>query len=350
MLFLNKRFYSLILTALLLAPSLQAAEESFWQGALGRVTRYSSLKTALVVGGGIAATALGWRAYKARKEKIMLARLRNALTRGTMNGREIIIESTDNDAAALLSNQNTQHRFTYRYPSNTNIYSIEMTPLCFLAAHSLNPDAAVILLNRGANINQHNASGNTPLYEAVSHNNATMVRFLLNRGANPNIPCTNARAEAPLHCAARSNHSEIATLLLEARANPNIQDAAQRTPLELAVTSGHTALSRLLLRKGADPNIRGLYNQTPLHHLAQLQFPFTDMLPILLEGGADINATDSQGEAALHWATCSRNDHLALSLIAEGADINKKDASGTTPVNYATELLLRAQTPAETEE
>ena len=52
-------------------------------------------------------------------------------------------------------------------------------------------DIIDLLLKYGANINSQNEIGNTPLNEAVNDDLYDMVVFLLDRGADPNIPNEN---------------------------------------------------------------------------------------------------------------------------------------------------------------
>lgn len=49
--------------------------------------------------------------------------------------------------------------------------------------------------------------GNTPLHWAAGKNQAGSVKFLLNKGANPNL--RNSSMMAPLHIAVQSLHNEV---------------------------------------------------------------------------------------------------------------------------------------------
>lgn len=71
----------------------------------------------------------------------------------------------------------------------------------------------------------------------------------------------------PLHWAVRRAQvdriTELATnATLEAR------DAQGRTPLHIAVLSGHAEIVELLIEQGADVNARDLWGNTPLRRLA----------------------------------------------------------------------------------
>lgn len=53
-----------------------------------------------------------------------------------------------------------------------------------------------------------------------------------------------------------------------------------------------------------------------------------DVVEQLLSLGADVNASDTYGRTALHYASMLGNERLVLSLLAAGADVFAKDHSG----------------------
>ena len=54
----------------------------------------------------------------------------------------------------------------------------------------------------------------------------------------------------------------------------------------------------------------------------------------LIAGGADVNARNEGGAAALHWAVHYKKVFAEL-LIAEGADVNAMSNKGQTPLDWA---------------
>jgi len=55
----------------------------------------------------------------------------------------------------------------------------------------------------------------------------------------------------------------------------------------------------------------------------------------LVKDGADVNATESNGTTALHWAVYNNDLPLVKALIAEGADVNAVNRYGSTPMSEA---------------
>lgn len=78
-------------------------------------------------------------------------------------------------------------------------------------------------------------------------------------------------------------------------------DIHQQTPLHRAAYRGHREVVTMLLERGADPNASDIRGQTPLHHLAMLS-TMSDIAEILIAAGANVHATDSNGSTPLFLA------------------------------------------------
>lgn len=128
------------------------------------------------------------------------------------------------------------------------------------AAEERRLGAATLLLDAGADPNFENDRGVTPLGYATSterteENPAEMIRLLVARKADPNLP--DYDEGVPLHHAAKRLNGLVAELgvkaLLEAGANPNAGTVVSWTPLHSTVVPGNVGAARLLLTAGADP-------------------------------------------------------------------------------------------------
>ena len=147
--------------------------------------------------------------------------------------------------------------------------------------------------------------GSTPLLSAVGGNDLELVKFLLEKGSDPNcevddgytcllvavesdeaaslevikallaagadIHACGINGWSPLHMAASRNHVEKATALLEAGANVNLrtQIDGHDSPLMEATRSGHAEMVKLLLEHGADTEVRDVILDLGLIELAE---------------------------------------------------------------------------------
>lgn len=84
------------------------------------------------------------------------------------------------------------------------------TPLIF-AARNYSVATLKLLLDHGANPNMADEDNETPLYSAVEYDSYDCVKCLLENGANPNI--VNNFGETPLKCAEDDFYQDIAALL-----------------------------------------------------------------------------------------------------------------------------------------
>lgn len=101
----------------------------------------------------------------------------------------------------------------------------------------------------------------------------------------------------------------------------------------------HKEIVELLVDRGADVNARSMFGgDTPLHIAANLGHK--EVVGILIAKGADINAQNSAGKTPLHKGLmcqtynddCKENVKL---LIAKGADVSIRNKEGVTPLSYA---------------
>ncbi len=119
-----------------------------------------------------------------------------------------------------------------------------------------------LLLDYGANPNARSSSGITPLHLAVQFRRHGVIAYLLAHGANVNAALSNG--QTPLHWAALRDDSESAVILLASGANANALSQHNRTPLHWAALKGHSTIVRLLLAADADSAMSDDLGRTPL--------------------------------------------------------------------------------------
>lgn len=165
------------------------------------------------------------------------------------------------------------------------------------------------------------------LLDAARGDDRGAVEQLLKQGANPNE--RESDGATPLAWAATRTNTEIAGMLLKAGADPNLTNELGIGPLALAIANGSSEIVTQLLARGADPNVSRENGETPLMMAARMGR--IDMMKSLLAKGAAVNAKDKKfGQTALMWAA-GRPEAVSL-LLEFGADI--KAVTKTWDVKY----------------
>ena len=226
------------------------------------------------------------------------------------------------------------------------------TPLHWAARHD-DLKAADELIKAGADVNAATRYGVTPIYLAALNGSEPMIRRLLDAGVDPNS--ANPGGETALMTAARTGKIGAVKLLLDRGAKVNAQDIEHgQTALMWAVLENHADVVELLLARGAEINAHtkvtitpgeyvparaaaasgvGIIRQralpTPNGGLTPLLFAIRDgnapMMRLLLDHGADINASSGNHTTPLLIALLNGQVAMATELLNRGADPNAQD-------------------------
>jgi uncharacterized protein len=261
----------------------------------------------------------------------------------------------------------------------------EITPLVY-AARAGSIDAARVLLEAGASVNQVTRYGWSPLLAATQNRNYQMGKFLIEHGADVNI--ANKGGWTPLYLATDNrnleggdyptpapdmDHLAFIKLLLEAGADPNARmiestetrtvftnqwlDEEGATAFLRASQSGDVELMRLLLAHGADPHINTKLGVTPLAVAAGIGWvegitsewsteQTVEAVKMLLDLGIDPNHQSDTGRVALHGAAHKGATEVVRVLVAAGARMDIRDF-GNTDNRGSAELAAHTWLPID---
>ena len=202
---------------------------------------------------------------------------------------------------------------------------------------------SLLLKRRKDLVNIRDTNNRTPLHDAAAYGNLETVELLIAAGADLNA--INKDAGASLYggfniaaCAASSNKQALPKLKAILAAGAAFDEAAQKNIMLKVAQSGNADVMHYLLSLGIDANMRTAHD-IPLVQTA-VNNPDTGVMEALLKAGADVNAVNSAGLSALHWAVQKHlTEHskriITLLLNADG-NMNQQDNYGRTPWDCAT--------------
>jgi ankyrin repeat protein len=221
------------------------------------------------------------------------------------------------------------------------------TPLIW-AVNRQDYAAAEALLAKKANPNAGNEFGALPLLEAARLNDARLVKMLLDAGAK--VDSANPDDETALMLAIKNGNQAMVETLVSLGANVNIVEKFHKqTPLMYAASAGRAEMVKLLLSKGADVKPRALYTDWPSQVTSEPRVQYRSVgglnafmyairggcyscVEQLLAAGADINFPTPEGITPLMLALDNEHNDVAKFLMDKGAYLDVWDWWGRTPL------------------
>lgn len=211
------------------------------------------------------------------------------------------------------------------------------------------PEAVGLLLSRGADPDARDLDDNvTPLHLAAAAGALSSVRLLLDAGADP-IGQGDAHAGDVIGWAAGSRNAAVMALLVERGARHHVFSAMALRDQALVrevVTRDRHALERRRSRfeNGHTPVHAAFAPPDGVGHLAGAAD--YDMLALLIELGADVDAPDARGRTPLDVALL-RGDERAVQLLTAAGAHGSDDASRPPGTSTVPDALAAAAVALE---
>jgi ankyrin repeat protein len=186
-----------------------------------------------------------------------------------------------------------------------------------------------LLIKRGANLNQQDADGRTPLMHALRYSDMDVIEILIKAGADLDI--RDKEGNTALMMAELNQSSKVVNILKQSGASLH---GLKEIELLQAVDSGDIDGVRKLLRNNnININIR-LGNSTLLYRAAQNGH--SEITKLLINTGADINQRSSEGYFnPLLIAAYYGNLEVVKILLEAGADVHIRVQDYLNSLEYA---------------
>jgi len=204
--------------------------------------------------------------------------------------------------------------------------------LLFAGLVKENPGVVTFALERGARINVSDRDGITPLLVALSGGSPGQFRYLLR--SETGLSYSGKKGFAPV----LSNNSSMGHQFekvrrLVRRLEKHGGNASSILSTEDSVFSEISAPPALLSELD-----RGRPAVIPASAASELREDRRPIIDLLLLGGADVNAQDSDGNTALLYATQRGEPQLTDALLRKGASYERTNAQGLSPLLHAVRM------------
>ena len=186
----------------------------------------------------------------------------------------------------------------------------------------------------GADPNEAETDGTTPLMRAVHGQSPDIIKLLIDAGAY--VRKANTYGVTPLYVAARAGDAESTEVLLRAGADANATLPSGETVLMTAARAGNPEVVRELLTGGAGISLSDLAGARSAAHVAESVGYAPPASPTIAANYAEVDARDHMyGRTALMAAAAAGHLAVVELLIAAGSDLNVVDEEGASALSLA---------------
>lgn len=167
--------------------------------------------------------------------------------------------------------------------------------------------------------------GQTALMRASYRGQEEVVKFLLEKNANPNLQ--DEHGWAAIMC----GYEKVVEQILKQKIEIDLRDKSGATAvMRAAAFYGSEAVLKLLLDQKANPNLQDENGETAL--MRACEGVHQNKVQMLIDAGADLDLRDKDGNTALMIACKLGRKDVVKALLNAGAKVDIADNSGQTAI------------------
>ena len=193
-----------------------------------------------------------------------------------------------------------------------------------------------ILVNGGADCNIGNKYHYTPICTAVVSENSEIVKYLAKKAE---LDIVGGIRGGPLHIACYQANLHLVKILVDAGADVNLLDPVVGTPLQLACSSKNSSneeqesvILYLINEANVDLDIIGGGYGCAMNAACVLSS--FNVVKMMVENGVTIDVKNKMGMMAVHFAA-RRSTKIFQTVVECGADVEVSDKLGRTALHWA---------------
>jgi len=226
----------------------------------------------------------------------------------------------------MLINYGADINKIYNITENNKLSCSKITPLIYAVGHK-NLNLIELFIKNGANVNDKDTKGATPLYYAITHSQKIeIVEYLIDNGADVN-EIINDENETVIFSAIKYEQYDIIKLLVDRGANVNHKNKQNKIPLGTVMYRKNCSqLFEYLISDEIDFQELDRHGKSLFHY--SITSGNTDVFNYIMDNveNIDINLLDKQQNTPLMLAVYFKNIDFVLKILERKPNIEYRNA------------------------